>query len=106
MLISHWIVALFCFLLFIIFLFKVFYDAASSSKNRKKLPPSPSRFPVIGNLHQLGLYPHRSLQSLSKRYGPLMLIHLGSTPVLVVSSADAAREVMKDHDLIFSNRLC
>ncbi|KAL2465410.1 Cytochrome [Abeliophyllum distichum] len=104
MFISPWIVALFCFLLFIIFLFKVFYDAASSSKNRRNLPPSPSRFPVIGNLHQLGLYPHRSLQSLSKRYGPLMLLYLGSTPVLVVSSADAAREVMKDYDLIFSNR--
>ncbi|KAL2465415.1 Cytochrome [Abeliophyllum distichum] len=104
MFISHWIVALFCLLLFIIFLFKLFYDAASSSKTRKKLPPSPSRFPVIGNLHQLGLYPHHSLQSLSKLYGPLMLLHLGSAPVLVVSSADAAREVMKDHDLIFSNR--
>ncbi|CAA3001759.1 cytochrome P450 71A6-like [Olea europaea subsp. europaea] len=104
MFISHWIFAFACFLLFFIFLYKQFYDAASSSTTRKKLPPSPSRFPVIGNLHQLGLHPHRSLQSLSKRYGPLMLLHLGNVPVLVVSSADAARKVMKDHDLIFSNR--
>ncbi|KAL2519997.1 Cytochrome [Forsythia ovata] len=101
--ISHWIVALFCFLVFIVFLCKGFYNAAS--RTRKTLPPSPPRFPVIGNLHQLGLHPHRSLQSLSKQYGPLLLLNLGSVPTLVVSSADAAREVMKDHDLIFSNQL-
>ncbi|CAA3003809.1 cytochrome P450 71A6-like [Olea europaea subsp. europaea] len=97
-----WIVSLFCFLVFVVFICKGFYNAASSS--RKKLLPSPLRFPIIGNLHQLGLHPHRSLQLLSKRYGPLFLLHLGSAPLLVVSSADAARMIMKDHDLIFSNR--
>ncbi|XP_061349461.1 cytochrome P450 736A117-like [Gastrolobium bilobum] len=33
-----------------------------------------------------------------------MLLHFGKVPVLVVSSADAAREVLKTHDLVFSNR--
>ncbi|XP_048136576.1 cytochrome P450 736A117-like [Rhodamnia argentea] len=68
------------------------------------LPPSPPKFPIIGNLHQLGNYPHRSLQALSRRYGPLMMLHFGSTPVLVVSSADCARDIMKTHDVIFSDR--
>ncbi|KFK31263.1 hypothetical protein AALP_AA6G089700 [Arabis alpina] len=68
------------------------------------LPPSPWRLPVIGNLHQLGLHPHRSLQSLSLRYGPLMLLHFGRVPVLVVSSGEAAQEVMKTHDIKFANR--
>ncbi|KAH0894368.1 hypothetical protein HID58_056797 [Brassica napus] len=63
-----------------------------------KLPPSPWRLPVIGNLHQLSRNPHRSLGSLSLRYGPLMLLHFGRVPILVVSSADTAHEVMKTHD--------
>jgi cytochrome P450 len=33
-----------------------------------------------------------------------MLLHFGSQPVLVVSSAFAAREIMKIHDLVFSSR--
>ncbi|KAJ6386918.1 hypothetical protein OIU78_016783 [Salix suchowensis] len=33
-----------------------------------------------------------------------MMLHFGSKPALMVSSADAAQEIMKTHDLIFSNR--
>ncbi|KAK6116056.1 hypothetical protein DH2020_008325 [Rehmannia glutinosa] len=62
------------------------------------------KLPIIGNLHQLGKYPHRSLQSLSNRYGHLLLLHFGHVPVVVASSPDASREIMKNQDLIFSNR--
>ncbi|AED94832.1 cytochrome P450 [Arabidopsis thaliana] len=68
------------------------------------LPPSPWRLPVIGNLHQLSLHPHRALSSLSARHGPLMLLRFGRVPVLIVSSADVAHDVMKTHDLKFANR--
>ncbi|CAI9758096.1 unnamed protein product [Fraxinus pennsylvanica] len=89
-------------ILFIIFLYKCYFNA--TSKARKSLPPSPAKLPVIGNLHQLGLFPHRSLKELSERYGPLMMLHFGSVPALIVSSADAVREIVKNQDLIFSNR--
>ncbi|PIM99257.1 Cytochrome P450 CYP2 subfamily [Handroanthus impetiginosus] len=92
------ILPLFSFIFFIIFLYKW------RSTPQKNLPPSPKKLPIIGNLHQLGQYTHRSLQSLSKYYGPLMLLHFGRVPVLIVSSADAAREIMKNQDLIFANR--
>ncbi|KAL1568309.1 unspecific monooxygenase [Salvia divinorum] len=91
-------VPLFSFILLIIFLKR------RRSTANKTLPPSPRKLPIIGNLHQLGKSPHRSLLSLSKRHGELMLLHLGSKPVVVASSAAAAREIMKNQDLIFSNR--
>ncbi|VVB05220.1 unnamed protein product [Arabis nemorensis] len=59
---------------------------------------------MIGNLHQLSLQPHHSLRCLSLRYGPLMLLYFGCTPVFIVSSADIAHDVMKTHDLKCANR--
>ncbi|CAA7020914.1 unnamed protein product [Microthlaspi erraticum] len=92
-----------CFTTLLAFsLLKKILDRTATSK--ANLPPSPWRLPVIGNLHQLSLYPHRSLRSLSRRHGPLMLLHFGSVPVLIVSSAEVAHEVMKTHDLKFANR--
>ncbi|XVF49753.1 hypothetical protein PTKIN_Ptkin04bG0038900 [Pterospermum kingtungense] len=89
------------FLLSVIFLIK-WIATANNPQNLE--PPSPPRLPVLGNLHQLGSCPHISLSSLAQRYGPIMMLRLGGMPVLVASSADGAREIMKTHDVIFSNR--
>ncbi|KAG2678727.1 hypothetical protein I3760_11G016600 [Carya illinoinensis] len=89
----------------LLFIFSILYVSKLILKSGKSnLPPSPTKLPIIGNLHQLGTLPHRSFRSLSKKYGPVMLLHLGHAPSLVVSSADMAREVMKTHDITFSNR--
>ncbi|KAJ4710288.1 Cytochrome P450 [Melia azedarach] len=48
--------------------------------------------------------PHRSLHSMAQRHGPLILLHLGLAPTLLVSSADCAKEIFKTHDIIFANR--
>ncbi|XVE56716.1 hypothetical protein DITRI_Ditri04bG0033200 [Diplodiscus trichospermus] len=75
------------------------------AKGKKlNLPPSPPKLPIIGNIHQLGRLPHRSLRDLSRKYGSLLLLHLGHNPTLVVSSAEMAMEIVKNHDIVFSGR--
>lgn len=65
-------------------------------------PPGPPGLPFIGNLLQK--FDYDSMYQLSKKYGPLMTLQLGSVPTLVVSSARMAREIYKTNDLIFSDR--
>ncbi|KAL7191868.1 hypothetical protein ACSBR2_023864 [Camellia fascicularis] len=63
---------------------------STTQKPHKNLPPSPSKLPIIRNLHQMGQFPHRSLLSLFQKHRPLMLLKFGSMPILMVSSAEAA----------------
>ncbi|CAM0904059.1 unnamed protein product [Alopecurus aequalis] len=75
----------------------------------KRLPPGPWQLPLVGSLHHVllsrhGALPHRALRELSGTHGPLMLLRFGAVPTLVVSSAEAAREVLKTHDAAFASR--
>ncbi|GLU03172.1 hypothetical protein SLE2022_203880 [Rubroshorea leprosula] len=73
-------------------------------RRQKQLPPGPPTLPIIGNLHQIGAIPHNSFCQLSRKYGPVLLLHLGRIPVVLVSSAEAARDVLKVYDLACCNR--
>ncbi|KAJ4710980.1 Cytochrome P450 [Melia azedarach] len=88
---------LFCLLLI---LFPLLLTLKKLKKqNKQLLPPGPPKLPVLGNVHQLGELPHQTLWKLSKKYGPVMLLKFGRIPVVAISSAETAREVLKVHDL-------
>ncbi|XP_023772094.1 cytochrome P450 76T24 [Lactuca sativa] len=72
---------------------------------RRKLPPGPAGFPIIGHLLELGPKPHESLAKLSKKHGPLMTIRLGSITSVVASTPDAAREILQRNDEACSGRI-
>jgi hypothetical protein len=52
----------------------------------------------------LGKLPHRTLQSLSKKYGPIMSLQLGQVPTIVISSSKDAESFIKTHDINFASR--
>ncbi|XBI42716.1 hypothetical protein VPH35_107570 [Triticum aestivum] len=68
-------------------------------------PPGPWKLRVIGSMHHLvNVLPHRALRALASIHGPLMMLQLGETPLVVVSSREMAREVLRTHDANFATR--
>jgi cytochrome P450 len=111
--------ALFLLLLLLpLFLLLARYSLLSRSKEKQggkqrqqeqdhhRLPPSPPALPILGHLHLVGSVPHVSFRSLARKHGydDLMLLRLGSMPVLVVSSPRAAEAVLRTHDHVFASR--
>lgn len=91
-----------CAFIFLVALLKFLFNHQTSQK--LNLPPSPSKLPIIGNLHQLGKVPPFTLRKLAQKLGPIIFLQLGEVPTIVVSSATMAKEVMKTHDLAFCSR--
>ncbi|GAU27762.1 hypothetical protein TSUD_215730 [Trifolium subterraneum] len=91
-------------LAFLLFTFLyILFNLVSHTITHKK-PPGPPTLPIIGNLHILGKLPHRTLQSLSKKYGPIMSLQLGQVPAIIISSSKAAESFLKTHDIVFASR--
>ncbi|ESQ35509.1 hypothetical protein EUTSA_v10007507mg [Eutrema salsugineum] len=68
------------------------------------LPPGPPKLPIIGNLHQRRELHPRNRRNLSQKYGPVVLLRFGFVPVVVISSKEAAEEVLKIHDHEYCSR--
>jgi len=92
------------FLIFILILSTSLFFHPNQPQHNQKNPPGPKPLPIIGNLHILGKLPHRTLQSLSKKHGPIMSLKLGKIPTIIVSSPESAEKFLKTHDAIFSSR--
>jgi hypothetical protein len=81
-------------------LFKHFFH----QNTKVKRVPGPFPWPVVGNLLTLGKLPHRAFYKLSKKYGDIMELKLGSVRTIVISSPEMAKQVLKVHDLICASR--
>ncbi|CAA6669751.1 unnamed protein product [Spirodela intermedia] len=74
---------------------------------RRGLPPGPPAIPILGNLMWLT----RSvaefeplLRDLCSKYGPVVTIHLGSNPIVIVGNRDLAHEMLIQHGVVFADR--
>ena len=82
----------------------VYSLVARLTKPNHNLPPGPYPLPIIGNLLDLGKKPHQSMANLAMIHGPVMKLKLGQVTTIVISSVEAAKEVLQTHDESFPNR--
>ncbi|KAL3818441.1 hypothetical protein ACJIZ3_004346 [Penstemon smallii] len=91
--------------LVVVFLFVLGWVYVLRSWKKKKLPPGPYPFPIVGNLLQMGgKHPHVTLAKFAKTYGPLMSFRLGSVYTVIVTNTAMTKEIMLKNDLAFSGR--
>ncbi|KAL3569135.1 hypothetical protein D5086_029025 [Populus alba] len=88
----------------VIVVVQLFIKTSTSFGTKTRHPPSPPGLPIIGHLHLLSSDLPNSLKTLASRYGPLMKIRFGSTPIYVVSDAKTAKEILKIHDVDFASK--
>ncbi|KAK1312422.1 hypothetical protein QJS10_CPA07g00287 [Acorus calamus] len=68
-------------------------------------PPAVPGLPLIGNLHQLKeKKPHQTFTRWSETYGPIYTIKTGASTVVVLNSAELAREAMVTRHSSISTR--
>ncbi|KAL2536330.1 Cytochrome [Forsythia ovata] len=75
-----------------------------TQEQAQRLPPGPPRWPIFGNLLQLGQLPHRDLASLCEKYGPLVYIRLGKVDGITTNDPDIIREILLQQDEVFASR--
>ena len=92
-------------LLLLLLAFKLFFSQ-TRKRHYKNLPPSPPSYPIIGHLHLLKHPVHRTFQSLSRKYGPVLSLWFGSLHVVVISSPSAVEECFTKNDIVLANRPC
>ncbi|KAI0672430.1 cytochrome P450 [Trametes maxima] len=72
---------------------------------RRNMPPGPRGLPFIGNKHQVpSIKPWRKFAEWNRQYGPVVSLHLGSTPVIVLGTAQAAWDLLEKRSEIYSSR--
>ncbi|KAK5459648.1 hypothetical protein LTS15_003777 [Exophiala xenobiotica] len=71
----------------------------------KGYPPGPPTIPILGNYH---LFPHKDVhlqfQKWAKQYGPIYSIILGTKTLVVLSSANAVKDLLDKKSGIYSDR--
>ncbi|XP_051133706.1 salviol synthase-like [Andrographis paniculata] len=79
-----------------------------SQFRHRNIPPGPRKLPIIGSMHLLfrrfDQPLHRTLADMASTYGPLMHLQIGEVPIIVASSAEAAKELLKKNGVNFANR--
>ncbi|KAL3834109.1 hypothetical protein ACJIZ3_008845 [Penstemon smallii] len=82
----------------------IFWYIRKPTSKAPPLPPGPLGLPVVGYLPFLNPNLLVQFSELGQKYGPIYKLRVGSKLWVVLASPSLAKEVVRDHDLVFSNR--
>ncbi|KAL3692409.1 hypothetical protein R1sor_006060 [Riccia sorocarpa] len=74
----------------------------------KRLPPGPSPWPIVGAIPQLVMHgggATKLAQSLQSKYGKILTVWLGKTPMIFVCDSELAYDALVKQGSYFSNRV-
>ncbi|XP_032069185.1 cytochrome P450 2K1-like [Thamnophis elegans] len=90
------------FILTALFLFKMGSSQSNSSQN---LPPGPRTIPILGNLHIMDFKrPFKTMIKLSKEYGPVFRLQMGSQEMVVLTGYETVKEALVNQAKAFAER--
>ncbi|CAO1947830.1 unnamed protein product [Urochloa humidicola] len=78
---------------------------ALNRRRTSRFPPGPMGLPLVGSLPFIDRNLHTYFAGLAAKHGPILSIRLGSKVEFVVTSPELAREVLRDKDPVFANRV-
>ncbi|KAK9169988.1 hypothetical protein Syun_002128 [Stephania yunnanensis] len=83
------------------------FNGKGAVVNKNNAPEPPGAWPIIGHLPLLvsAKQPHRAFAALAEKYGPAFMVRMGmSSPMLIVSSREVAKECYTAKDHVFATR--
>ncbi|CAN0891676.1 Cytochrome P450 76C4 [Linum grandiflorum] len=87
-------------LLLLCFLLRNYWRRERKQEVRRKLPPGPKPWPILGNLLHVGSKLHVDFARLAEIHGPIVSLRFGNMIVAVCSTPEAAGEILKVHELL------
>lgn len=103
--------------LIVVLLFVIILIGYQSYQNRKLIdflkkselltePPTPMKLPIIGHLHLLSGYkvPYQAFTNLSRKYGNVVKLQLGSVKCVVINEQKNIREALVTKGHHFDSR--
>ena len=70
-----------------------------SKRSDMKMPPGPRGLPIIGSMLSLRKDPHHALTRISRKYGDVCTVRLGSVPTVVISHPTLLRDAFSKVNL-------
>ncbi|XP_039220607.1 cytochrome P450 2C23-like [Crotalus tigris] len=90
-------------ILLIVFLFTLW--AFQFQQRRGRFPSGPRPWLFLGNLLQKDIFPlYKTYSKLSKKYGPVFSIWLGTKPMIVICGYEAVKDALVTHSKEFGGR--